>query len=246
MYRRTLPTCRKTLFSTILVSVTLTVGADLYAQSARDAAPFDMTGYWVSVVSEDWRSRMMTPRRGDYEDVPISDAGRRVADTWDVARDEADGNQCRAYGVGAIMRVPGRLHITWEGADMLRIDTDAGMQVRRLHFGDVPDPDDDPTWQGHSVAEWQYAGRGREAGNLKVTTTHFRPGYLRRNGVPYSQDASVTEYYNRITGPDASEWIIVTTVIIDAEFLTGPFITSTHFKKIPDGSGWNPTPCSAR
>ena len=205
-----------------------------------------MTGYWVSVISEDWRSRMITPRKGDYEHVPINDEGRRVADTWDPARDEANGNQCKSYGVAAIMRVPGRLYIAWEGENTLRIDTDAGMQERRLYFGDVPSPGSEPTLQGHSVAEWQFAGRGQEAGNLKVETTHFSPGYLRKNGVPYSEDASVTEYYNGIAGPDGNEWLIVTTVIVDPLYLNGPFITSSHFKRIPDRSGWNPTPCSAR
>ena len=246
MHCRTLPAYRKPLFAAILVWVAVAAGSEVHAQPAPGAAPFDMTGYWVSVVSEDWRSRMITPRKGDYEHVPINDEGRRVADTWDPARDEANGNQCKSYGVAAIMRVPGRLYIAWEDDNTLRIETDAGMQVRRLYFGDVPSPGSEPTLQGHSVARWQFAGRGQEAGNLKVETTHFRSGYLRKNGVPYSEDASVTEYYNGIAGPDGNEWLIVTTVIVDPLYLNGPFITSTHFKRIPDESGWNPTPCSAR
>ena len=246
MYCRRSPASRKTLFATVLVWMTLTAGAEVYAQSAPDLPPFDITGYWVSVVSEDWRSRMVTPRKGDYEHIPINDEGRSVADAWDAARDEAAGDQCKSYGVAAIMRVPGRLRIAWDGDSTLRIDTDAGMQVRRLYFGDTPTPDGEPTWQGHSVAEWQYVGRGQQAGSLKVVTTHFRSGYLRKNGVPYSEDASVTEYYNGITGPDGNEWIIVTTVIVDPVYLNGPLITSSHFKKIPDESGWNSTPCSAR
>ena len=105
----TFHTSRKPLFAAILLWVAVAAGSEVHAQSAPDAAPFDMTGYWVSVVSEDWRSRMITPRKGDYEHVPINDEGRRVADTWDPARDEAEGNQCKSYGVAAIMRVPGRL-----------------------------------------------------------------------------------------------------------------------------------------
>src|ERR1044071_2252379 len=64
----------------------------------RASAPFDMTGYWVSLVTEDWRWRMMTPPKGDYSSVPLNNEGRRVADTWDLAKDKAEGNECRAFG----------------------------------------------------------------------------------------------------------------------------------------------------
>src|SRR6266705_3624887 len=79
-------------------------------QSPRAAAPIDVTGYWVSAVTEDWRWRMLTPPKGDYSSVPLNDEGRKAADGWDPAKDEASGNACKAYGGAAIMRVPGRLH----------------------------------------------------------------------------------------------------------------------------------------
>src|SRR5262245_5422294 len=100
--------------------MTISIGSAVLAQgraaqqSAKTVFPLDLTGYWVSVVSEDWRHRMATPRKGDYESVPISGEGRRVADTWDLAKDDADGLQCKAFGVGGIVRQPGRLHITWQ------------------------------------------------------------------------------------------------------------------------------------
>jgi len=78
---------------------------------------------------------MMTPAKGDYASVPLNADAARVADTWDPARDEAAGEQCRSYGAPAIMRVPGRLHITWQDDATLRIDTDAGSQTRLLRFG---------------------------------------------------------------------------------------------------------------
>src|SRR6266566_4542292 len=74
--------------------------------SPKDAAPMDLTGYWVSIVTEDWRYRMVTPAKGDYASVPLNPEGRKVADTWDPARDEAAGEQCRSYGAPNIMRVP--------------------------------------------------------------------------------------------------------------------------------------------
>ena len=94
-------------------------------QTAREAAPIDMTGYWVAVVTEDWRFRMVRPPHGDYNSVPLNDEGRRVADTWDSERDAAAGEECRSYGAASIMSVPGRLRISWEDEDTLRVDTDA-------------------------------------------------------------------------------------------------------------------------
>src|SRR5438477_11902408 len=98
-------------------------------------APEDITGYWVSIVTEDWRFRMVTPAKGDYASVPLNPEGRKVADTWDPAKDEAAGEQCKSYGAPAIMRVPGRLHITWSDESTIQIETDAGKQSRTFHFG---------------------------------------------------------------------------------------------------------------
>ena len=75
----------------------------IYAQKA--AATIDLSGYWVAIVSEDWRFRMVTPRKGDYQQVPMTDVARKAADAWDPAADEASGNQCKSYGAAAIMRV---------------------------------------------------------------------------------------------------------------------------------------------
>jgi len=122
---------------------------------ARAEAPVDLTGYWVAVVSEDWRHRMATARKGDYESVPLNAEGRRAADSWDLAADAAADMQCRAFGIGGIMRQPGRLHISWEDDDTLRIDFDAGTQTRLLHFDTAMPAAAAPTWQGHSVAEWE-------------------------------------------------------------------------------------------
>jgi hypothetical protein len=73
-------------------------------------------------------------------------------------------------------------------------------------------------------------------------TTSIRPGYLRKNGVPYSENAVMTEYFDRHSAY-GTEWITVTTLVEDPKYLTQPFITSTHFKKEADGSKWNPVPC---
>jgi hypothetical protein len=222
--------------------------------SPKAASPIDLTGYWVSLVTEDWRYRMVTPQKGDYASVPLNPAARRAADAWDPAKDEAAGNQCKAYGAPAIMRVPGRLRITWQDDNTLKIETDAGTQTRLLHFGDAQPPAGDAGWQGYSAATWEYAGgggRGRGAqpprgGSLKVVTTHARPGYLRKNGIPYSDKAVLTEYFDRVTEPDGRTYLIVESTLEDPVYLNGPFLTSTHFKLEPDGSKWSPSPCSAK
>ena len=218
--------------------------------SARAQAPIDLTGDWVSVVTEDWRWRMVTPPKGDYASVPLNAEARKVADAWNPTRDASSGEACRAYGAAAIMRLPGRIRIAWEGDSVLRMDTEAGSQTRLFRFDNgAAQVSSAPTWQGRSLAQWQVVGGRRGApptgGSLRVVTTGMRPGYLRRNGVPYSASATVTEYYNRANEPNGDSWLIVTTVVDDSRYLTGRFVTSSHFKKVGAGGPWAPTPCEA-
>jgi hypothetical protein len=214
---------------------------------AKAAAPIDLTGYWVSLITEEWRWRMVTPPKGDYASIPITNAAKVAADQWDPAKDEAAGEQCKGYGAAAIMRLPVRLHITWEDTNTLRIDTDAGTQTRLLHFGQPASASAMPSWQGYSVAKWDFAARrGATGGELSVTTTKMRPGHLRKNGIPYSANALLTEHFNRLTEANGDEYIVLTTIVDDPMYLNQTFITSTHFKKLPDATGWNPTPCTAK
>jgi hypothetical protein len=222
--------------------------------SARAIAPVDLTGYWVSVVSEDWQWRMVTPRKGDYASIPLNAAGTKLADQWSPAED----GSCKAYGAPLSLRNPTRIHVTWENDQTLRIETDAGRQTRRLHFGGriVPARRD---LQGHSAAEWQMtrqaiASSGADGGvanpnrpaptwaSLKVVTTNMQAGWLRRNGVPFSDKAVLTEYFDTFSdGPD--QWFTVTTIVEDPAYLTQPFIVSSNFRKEADASRWNPVPC---
>src|SRR5437016_12089530 len=148
---------------TLAALIVLFPTAASYAQAGRGgapptpkaASPTDFTGYWVSVVTEDWLYRMVTPAKGDYSSVPLNPEGRKVADAWDPAKDEAEGNQCKAYGAPAIMRVPGRLQITWQDDNTLKIETDAGTQTRLFHFGGSSPQGAEPSWQGYSVARWE-------------------------------------------------------------------------------------------
>jgi hypothetical protein len=209
-------------------------------RTARQAAPVDITGYWVAYVTEDWRFRMITPPKGDYTRVPLNADGRKAADAWNPAADEAAGNQCKAFGAAAIMRVPGRFHVTWQDEETLTIESDAGTQKRALHFTPSPPPAG-RSWQGHSIARWDAASQ-----SMTVTTTNMRAGYLRWNGVPYSENATMTEYIDLSPLPDGGQLLIVTTTVDDPAFLARPFVVSSHYKKERDGSKWNPTPCTSR
>ncbi len=147
----------------LLLAVTAAMSQGLYAQgrgggrgggppqTAKAGAALDLTGYWVSVVTEDWRYRMVTPAPGDYNGVPMTPAAVKIADAWDPAKDEASGDQCKSYGAPTILRVPGRLHITWQDDQTLKMETDAGKQTRTFHFGD---------WkaEGAAVAAGRFGG----------------------------------------------------------------------------------------
>ncbi len=277
-------------------------------QPARTAAPVDLTGWWVSIVTEDWRFRMVTPAKGDYASVPLSAEGRRVADTWDPSKD----GQCDAYGAAGLMRIPGRLHITWQDDNTLKIETDAGTQTRLLHFGAAAGAGapQAATLQGYSSAQWvggapggPFGGFGGFAGNvaapapgaapaaagragaapagpaaappaggapgaaargnagaggrggrgagapgaerwgvLRVVTNQLKAAWLRKNGVPYSDRTAMTENFIRFAD-GADEWFTVSTVVEDPVYLNQSFITSTNFKREPDGSKWKPTTC---
>jgi hypothetical protein len=211
------------------------------------AAPIDLTGNWVAVISEDWRWRMVTPAKGDYASIPLTQAGKNAADLWDPARDAAAGEQCKSYGAAGIMRAPTRLRISWQDERTLKVETDYGTQTRLLSFGPPP-AGAQPSWQGTSVAQWELAGRGRGAppmfGNLKVVTTNMRPGYLRKNGVPYSADATLTEYWDLFVRGNGDRWIVITSIVHDPVNLQTDWITSLNFKKEADGAKWDPTPCS--
>ncbi|HLK49039.1 MAG TPA: hypothetical protein VKT49_12940 [Bryobacteraceae bacterium] len=228
------------------------------ARPAKAVAPIDLTGYWVSIVDEDWRFRMVMPPPGDYMGVPMNAASKQVADAWDPAKDEAAGEQCKAYGAPALLRVPEHLHFTWQDDQTLKLETDAGEQTRLFHFGDWKPAGGPATWQGDSVAEWEITGGGRGPaaanpdapptgkGTLKVMTTHLKAGYLRKNGVPYSENAELTEYYDMIKERNGDTMLVVTIVTNDPKYLREPFIITSHFKKQAGADGWKPTPCSSR
>jgi hypothetical protein len=212
------------------------------------AATDDLTGNWVAVISEDWRWRMVTPARGDVQSIPVTPAGLEKANQWDPARDAAMGDFCKSYGAPGLMRAPTRLQVTWADEQTLQVDTDYGMQTRLLHFGEPPATPPAPSLQGYSAAAWDSpAGGGRgggpRAGHLEVVTTNLSEGYLRKNGVPYSTDTVLTEYWDVFDAPNGDRWLVITSIVHDPENLQVDWITSLNFKQEPDDSNWNPSAC---
>jgi hypothetical protein len=224
------------------------------AAAGRGNAPFDLTGYWVGQVTEDWRYRMAAAPKGDVGGIPVSAEGRRVAAAWDPDKDAASEDACKAYGVGGVMHMAGRLHITWDADDTLKIETEAGAQSRLLAFG-MPRAQgaQGSDWQGVSVATWDRPaaalsgfsiGRGGASGaTLKVVTTKAKPGYLMRNGVPYGANATFTEYYDLLQVPGGDTLLVVSVEAVDPQYLSQPYWYSVHFKKQADATGWKLRPC---
>ncbi len=248
------------------------------------AEAFDPTGYWVALISGDWRYRMIVPGRGAYRDVPLNKNAKAFADAWNPSAEEVAGKQCEAYGAPALMRQPTRLHIHWQDANTLQVDTDNGMQTRLLHFMQTagparpeqpgvlpPEPERAATaapndaaaiqasWQGYSLASWDLwqapiaAFRGpfdtvdnKPHGSLRVSTDHLLPGLLRKNGVPYSARTTLKEYWQVHREAQGVTWMTIASTVDDPVYLQTPYIYDVMFKQEPDGSKWDPTPCSLR
>jgi hypothetical protein len=242
-------TCLTALVAAAFVAGSRPSAQQPAGQSPRAAAPYDLTGYWVSVVTEDWRWRMTTPPKGDYISIPLSDEGRKVAFAWDP---KTEGS-CKAYGAAGLLHVPTRLNISWQGENVLKVESDAGGQTRLLRFAPqaaagAPGP---RSLQGFSVAEWEplgAAGVGRAGGGpppraLKATTTNLVEGWLRKNGVPYSDQTTLVEHWDRVAFPNGDVWLTVSQYVSDPKYLTGDYTTSMHFRREPDGSKFKPVPC---
>jgi hypothetical protein len=264
--------------------------------TAKTRGPIDLTGYWTAVITEDWHVRMLTAPKGDFGsgapgaienpgvgaiglganpaddgNIPYKPTGAQAAMKWDPAKDEAEGNACKAYGAPGLMRLPTHLHITWQDDNTLKMEADYGTQTRLFHFGPPPDAGQlnatnatylppgvtkveppaglEPSWQGYSIASWTImggSGNFERGGSLKVVTTRLKPGYYWKNGMPYTGNAVLTEYFRIMELPDRSQWIRLTQIVDDPDYLTQPWIVNYQFKKLPDGSKWTPTPCSVK
>lgn len=224
------------------------------AATGKAGAPVDLTGYWVSLVTEDWIERMSP------DSPPSGTGGRDAADRAATggrgrgAAPPAGADPCRVYGAGGSMRVPGRLNISWVDDNTLKIEMDSGTQTRTLHFGQSP-ASAQRSLQGHSIASWEtgaraggFGGGGGRGGaapaaprwaQLKVVTTNTTGGYLLSSRNTYSENAVITEYF----APHSDFGTDYMTVVTTIEDGGNPRIVSSTFKKEPNGSKFKPTGC---
>jgi hypothetical protein len=241
-------------------------GAPAAAAGARGAAPVDLTGYWVSIVTEDWIERMSpdSPRSGVGRGGGGGGGGGGGRGAGAGAGGARGGvgaaptatDPCRVYAAGGSLRVPGRLNITWADDNTLKVDLDAGTQTRLLHFNATVPPGTPKSLQGYSVATWETGGRGGgfggggggrggaapaapRWGSLKVVTTNLSGGYLLSSRDTYSDNAVLTENFTRHSD-FGMDYFTVTAVIEDGG---NPRVTSSTFKKEPNGSKFAPTGC---
>ena len=241
------------------------------AAGGRGGAPVDLTGTWVSIVTEDWIERMSpdSPRSGVLGGRGGGGGGgggaAAGAGRGGAAVPAAPADPCRVYGAGGSLRVPGRLNISWVDENTLKVEMDAGTQTRLFHFNATVPPNTPKTLQGYSVATWE-VGRGGGGGggnrgggaaapaparwgNLKVVTTNLTGGYLLSSRDTYSENAVLTENFTRHSDFGA-EYFTVTAVIEDGAAPAGgggrgggPRVTSSTFKKEPNNSKFAPTGC---
>jgi len=231
--------------------------------TGKAGAPVDLTGYWVSLVTEDWIERMSpdSPPSGTGGRDGADRAAGGAAGRGRGAAPPAGADPCRVYGAGGSMRVPGRLNISWVDDNTLKIEMDSGTQTRTLRFGQAAQAPGPRSLQGNSVATWETGaraggfggfgggggGRGGAAaapapprwGQLKVVTTNTTGGYLLSSRNAYTENAVITEYF--ATHSDfGTDYMTVVTSIEDGG---NPRIVSSTFKKEPNGSKFKPTGC---
>ena len=223
--------------------------------SPRDTAPVNLAGQslegqWVSIVNEDWLWRMRVPEKGDFASIPYNELAAEAGETWD----ESMAGSCLTYGAAGIMRQPLRFRIEWESDSVISLETDFGQQTRRFIFNEAAPVDTPLSLQGYSIASWEidepiergFFGsreRGPQYGSLKVETSHLTAAWLRSNGAPVSDSATVTELFDIFKGPDGSEWMVATVIVHDPIYLNVDFITSSHFRRENESGTWDPRPC---
>jgi len=209
-----------TLFIALAASSLLTASA---------LAHVDLAGGWGQRFHEDLPERGAGPDIGDYLGLPINDAARRRADSWDAGKWTMLERQCEPHPPDYGPRGPASLRISSTvepvSQDVISWHTTLmWMLPQRTIYMDGrarPSAYAQHTWQGFSTGEW-------EGDMLKVTTTHLKEGWLRRNGVPRSEKATLTEYFIR-----HGEYLTLVTIVKDPVYLTEAFVRTSNWVADP-------------
>jgi len=188
-------------------------------------AQVDLTGEWGQKMHEDAPERGGGPEIGDYTGLPINDRARMQADSWDAAKWTLEEHQCEPHPADYAVRGPGSLRI-WADMDPTTKEITAyhtqtmWMSAERaIYLDNRPHPSEFAlhTWGGFSTAGWF-------GDMLKVETTHLKEGWLRRNGLPRSEKAAMTEYFLR-----HGDYLTVVTIVKDPVFLTEPLVRTSNW-----------------
>jgi hypothetical protein len=190
------------------------------------AAEVDLAGEWTPLYHEDAPERVPGPELGNYTGLPLNDAARQRADSYDPDRiSVVQEYQCRPHSADYSLRGLGNLRISKEvdsatqRTAAYRTRMFAWDNERTIYMdGRPPPPANAPyTWQGFSTGKWQ-------GNTLVITTTHLKPNYLRRNGIPRSDRATLTEHWIR-----HGDYLTIVSVVVDPAFLSEPLVRSQNW-----------------
>lgn len=218
--------------------VALAVGVCLSGWPSTAAAQVDIAGEWVSEFSEDRVERIPGPDVGDYAGLPLNDAARLKADTWQASVQTLPERQCIPHPSPYSLRGPTNLRISAD-VDPVTQETVSytiygtfGRATRLVWMDGRPRPSPlaPHTWAGFSTGRW-------EGSRLRIDTTHIKLGYLRRNGVPHSDLATMTEYL-WVRG----DRLQISSIVDDPVYLSEPLVRTTDFVRNPTQHGVA-TPC---
>lgn len=190
--------------------------------SQPSSAQVDLSGTYLQTASPD---NTTDPFIGDYTGLPINDAERLRADSWTAGKWDQEQHECDPHPADYAPRAPGGLRI-WPDLDPLtyavvawHVEVFTNGRARTIYMDDRPQPSpySAQTWNGFSIGKW-------EGDKLKVTTTHLKEGWIRRNGLARSNKATLTEYFIR-----HGDFLTIVSIVKDPVYLTEPLVRTVHW-----------------
>jgi len=220
----------------LLSAAVASLPASAQSAGAINVVPgLDLSGNWAPAIHEDFPERIPGPELVNYLGLPITEGARMFAESWDASRLTLPEHQCQVHVAPYIYRGPLNLHI-WEEKDpqsqrviAIKNYISTYEQTRTIWMDGRPHPSQwaAHTWMGFSTGKW-------EGNMLTVYTTHIKQGWLRRNGLPESDQATLIEHFIR-----HGEVLTHVSIVTDPVYLTEPLIKTQNFNLIvQEGQNW--------